>query len=131
MALPHGLQKDLPAHHQGFFIGQKQALACTGCCQARRQARRAHNGGHDRIHIRMRGNGNQAFFCCQNFRLQRMCLALLAQQICMRRRSHHRIAGLVLPAQSQHFFDLGRGADGKQAKTFRMTRHHIQRAGAD
>ena len=43
------VQKQLPTNHQRLFVGKQQTFARFGCCQARGQTCRTHNGGHHHI----------------------------------------------------------------------------------
>ncbi|MNT50019.1 hypothetical protein D3C72_1869120 [compost metagenome] len=52
-AVAHCLHEQPAPHDQRLFVRQQQPLARTRRCQTGRQARSAHNGRHDRIHIRV------------------------------------------------------------------------------
>jgi len=129
--LPHSRQEHLPPHHQRFLVGQQQALACTRCCQTRRQTCSAHDGSHHGIHFRCTGDFIQRLRTRQHLRAQPMSLQFFLQCARMLGLNHHRKAGTKTDALLEQQIDLSRCAQGEHFKTLRMPRHHIQCAGPD
>ena len=87
--LAHRRHEQGAAHHQGFFIGQQQTLACTRCRQARCQACRTDDGTHHHLYLLMRSNGLQSLRATEHLGGQAVCFQLLCQLRGMGRTAHH------------------------------------------
>ena len=130
-ALAHGLQKHLGAHHQGFFVGQQQALARAGGGQAGREARRADDGRHDGVHLIAGRNLVDRRSAPAHLHRQALGAHALGQHTTCGLVGHHRHLRSVLGTQGQHGLGAGGGHQGIKRKTPGVARQHIQRVLTD
>ena len=129
--LAHRVHEQLAGHDQHFLVGQQDFLARPGRRQRRLQPRRADNGRHHRIDVRMRRHVDQRLHAVTHRSGQPGVAATQSEFSGQRRVAHHRKFRRELADLLEQLVDLGMRAQRKYPVTIGMATNDVERIDPD
>ncbi len=127
----HRIHEHIARHHQRLLVRQQDFLAGARRRQRGAQARRTDDGSHHSIHFRQHRDLFQCGHSAQHLGADPGIACQFAQPDRGFLIQHHRITRLELLALPEQQIDLAVRRQRNDSEFAGMTRHHVQRAGAD